>query len=146
MARPGQCRERPELELAHIGRLETPGTSPGQHQQAPGTGPSHTKKILIKAPRSRGSLAIAGPRPAATRTSVNISLWLCVRHGSGDCPVQCAAQDVDDIEDEEGEEGEEDDDDYEDDGSTPLLIQDRRSAQPSPVCQASKVKRWNLEF
>ena len=54
--------------------------------------------------------------------------------------MQCAAQDGDDDKDEEDEEG------NEDDGSTPLELQDRRSAQPSPVCQASKVKRWNLEF
>ena len=62
--------------------------------------------------------------------------------------MQCAAQDGDDDQDEEGEEGDEDDDDEgnEDDGPTPLELQDRRSAQPSPVCQASKVKRWNLEF
>ena len=61
--------------------------------------------------------------------------------------MQCAAQDGDDDKDEEDEE--EDDDDKEgdeDDGPTPLELQDRRSAQPSPVCQASKVKRWNLEF
>ena len=34
----------------------------------------------------------------------------------------------------------------EDDGPTPLELPDRRSALPSPVCQAGKVKRWNLEF
>ena len=57
--------------------------------------------------------------------------------------MQCAAQDGDDEDDDEGDEDDEDD---EDDCSTPLELQDRRSAQPSPVCQASKVKRWNLEF
>ena len=58
------------------------GTSTSRHQAR-----GHTKKILIKAPRSRGSLAIAGPGPA-TRTMVHISLWVCARHCSGACPVQ----------------------------------------------------------
>ena len=60
--------------------------------------------------------------------------------------MRCAAQDGDDDKDEEDEEEDDDKEGNEDDGSTPLELQDRRSAQPSPVCQASKVKRWNLEF
>ena len=47
---------------------------------------------------------------------------------------------------EEGDEGDEEDEEDEDDGPTPLELPDRRSALPSPVCQAGKVKRWNLEF
>ena len=80
-----QCRERPELELAHIGRLQTPAPAPpGTRHQARG----HTKKILIKAPRSRGSLAIAGPGAPSNPDQCNISLWVCARHCSGACPVQ----------------------------------------------------------
>ena len=78
-----QCRERPELELAHIGRLQTPGPSTSRHQAR-----GHTKKILIKAPRSRGSLAIAGPGAPSHPDHRNISLWVCARHCSGACPVQ----------------------------------------------------------